>query len=323
MTTESQKLLSAYVKSGSEDAFRELLRQYVDLVYSTALRVAHGDEHLAQDVTQTVFLNLARKAATIPDSMPLGGWLHRDAFFTASKMVRAEIRRESRERKAVEMNLLHASEQSTIETSLHLDAAINQLPDHDRQAILLRFFEQRDFESIGQALGSSANAAQKRVSRAVDQLRRILSGRGVIVSEVALLATLGQAVSAAPPALAGTVGVAVLSAIKTPTLNLLAILMGNKIFTAVTGIVIAGSLFAPLLLQTHLNAIIQYQQSAQGKLLVRLFDMKGRLLKEQEANMQSGYGTHTISDLSPLPKGTYLLELWVDGKRKVEKVLKQ
>ena len=86
--TETQKLLAAYGTDGSEDAFRDLVERYLDLVYSTAFRLVERDAHLAEDVTQMVFLNLARKARTLQPDTALGGWLHCDACFTASKLMR-------------------------------------------------------------------------------------------------------------------------------------------------------------------------------------------------------------------------------------------
>src|SRR5437870_3912437 len=104
--TESRQLLADYAATGSETAFRELVTRYVDLVYSVAVRLANGDTHLAEDVTQTVFADLARMARTLSRDVKLGGWLHRHACFVASKTLRAERRRLAREREAVEMNAM-------------------------------------------------------------------------------------------------------------------------------------------------------------------------------------------------------------------------
>src|SRR5262245_15669739 len=106
--TDNQQLLAEYARSGSDTAFRELVTRYVDLVYSTAVRLVGGDTHLAKDVAQTVFLNLSNKAKTLPADVMLGGWLHRDTCFMAAKLMRTERRRQSRERQAVEMNALQS-----------------------------------------------------------------------------------------------------------------------------------------------------------------------------------------------------------------------
>ncbi len=88
--SESQQLLAEYAQSGSESAFRELVTRYINLVYGTAVRCAGGDRHLAEDVTQTVFIHLARKARSFRGEVMVGGWLHRDACNVASKLLRGE-----------------------------------------------------------------------------------------------------------------------------------------------------------------------------------------------------------------------------------------
>ncbi len=202
--TDSQTLLVEYAKTGSEPAFRELVARYVDFVYSAAVRLVNGDTHLAEDVTQTVFVDLARKARTFSAGVMLGGWLHRHTCFVAANTLRGERRRQHRERQAVEMKALHdQTETGLAQVAPILDEAINQLGAEDRTAILLRFFEQRDLRSVGEALGSSENAAQKRVARALEELRGLLKHRGVTFSAAALAAALTtEAVSAAPAALA-------------------------------------------------------------------------------------------------------------------------
>src|SRR5829696_6055599 len=102
--TESQQLFAEYVKTGSESVFQDLVARYVDLVYSAAVRLVNGDTHLAEDVSQTVFADLARMARTLSRDVMLGGWLHRHTCFVASKTMRGERRRQIRERQAVEMN---------------------------------------------------------------------------------------------------------------------------------------------------------------------------------------------------------------------------
>ena len=104
--TETNQLLRDYVCNGSEAAFRELVGRYMNLVYSVAVRRVGGDAHLAQDVVQTVFTDLAGKARLLPSNVTLGGWLHRHTCFVSSSLLRAERRWQTREREAVEMNSL-------------------------------------------------------------------------------------------------------------------------------------------------------------------------------------------------------------------------
>jgi RNA polymerase sigma factor (sigma-70 family) len=213
--TDSHNLLAEFVQSGSDTAFRELVARYIDLVYSTALRLAEGNAHRAEDIVQTVFVDLARTARTLPKDTKLGGWLHRHTCFVAAHAMRAERRRQHRERQAVEMHTLqnHASGNDFSLLAPVLDEAINELEETDRTAILLRFFEQHDFRALGLALGSSEDAARMRVSRALDKLEALLKRRGVTTSSAALAVLLSAgAVQAAPIGLAVAVSASALLA---------------------------------------------------------------------------------------------------------------
>ena len=209
----SIKLLRDYAESGDEAAFRELVARYIDLVYSTAVRRVGGDADLARDVAQMVFTDLAHKAKSLRDVELLGGWLHRHTGFVASTIVRGERRRQAREQETAAMNALQDSPDSLWQQMAPLlDETIDGLEAPDRQAIMLRFFERRDFRSVGAALGISDDAAQKRVTRAVEKLRELLASRGVTLT-LALLSSFmaGRAVSAAPAGLALEVAKAALA----------------------------------------------------------------------------------------------------------------
>src|SRR5579862_3741747 len=150
MTSETRKLLKDFADGGSETAFRELVSRYTNLVYSVAIRFVDGDIQLAQEVTQTVFIDLARLAKNIREEVPLGAWLHRHACYVSSNLLRAERRRRSRERQAVEMEKLrHSSDSAFGLVAPLLDQAINQLNEGDRKAIVLRFFERASFRAVG------------------------------------------------------------------------------------------------------------------------------------------------------------------------------
>ena len=208
--TEHQSLLAEYVRTGSDAAFRELVSAYVDLVYTTALRLVGGDTHHAEDVSQTVFADLARAARTLPAEVKLGGWLHRDTCFMAANLMRGERRRQARERQAVEMNTLqNDSEADFSQVAPLLDEAINELGEADRTAILLRFFEQQDFRAVGEALGSNEDAARMRVTRALEKLEELLKRRGVTTSAASLgVVLMANAVQAAPVGLVATISTA-------------------------------------------------------------------------------------------------------------------
>jgi RNA polymerase sigma factor (sigma-70 family) len=201
--TDNRTLIAQYSQNGSESAFRELVSRYINFVHSTAMRLVGGDNHLAEDVTQTVFIHLAQNADRLSGNVMLGGWLHRDACNVAAKVMRGQRRRQVREKEAAEMNTIQDhSEENLARIAPVLDDAINHLGSRDRMAILLRFFDQLDFRAVGQAIGTSEDAAKKRVSRALDKLHHRLTVRGVTLSTAALVGALGSgAVKAAPAGL--------------------------------------------------------------------------------------------------------------------------
>ncbi len=282
--TDTAQLLRQYVEHGSEPAFRELVERHLGLVYSAALRMVGGDAHLAQDVAQTVFTHLARKAASLPPDIVLGGWLHRHTCFVAATAIRTERRRQARERQAAEMNAVNDSpEPGWEEVAPILDEAMQGLDLSDRDALVLRYFERRDLRSIGAALGVSEDAAQKRVARALEKLRLFLTKRGVTLSAATLVTLLGgQAVGATPTGLAATVTGAALAGAAVgggAGMALLKLLGISKLKVAIGSAVMAG-LAVPLVLQHHslkgLQAEVQ-ELRAQGEELSALRAENARL----------------------------------------------
>jgi len=201
---DDRQLLRCYVTENSEAAFGELVKRHVNLVYSAALRRVGGDCHLAQDVSQLVFTDLARKAASLPDDLVLAGWLHSATRYAAAQMVRTNRRRQHREQEAVAMNLLEPETPADWQALRPLlDTALDKLNAADRDALLLRFFEQRSFSEVGAALGSNEDAARKRVHRALDKLRDQLVRRGLATTAAALSVAISvNAVQVAPAGMA-------------------------------------------------------------------------------------------------------------------------
>src|SRR5882724_2137870 len=190
--TDDQQLLRRYSTDHSETAFGELVGRYVNLVYSAALRRVGGDAHLAQDVSQLVFADLARKAASLPDNVVLAGWLHRATQYAASQLMRTNYRRRRREEEAIAMNALESQTPTDWEALRPvLDGALDGLTQNARDAVVLRFFEQRNLAEVGRALGTNEDAARKRVNRALDKLRAQLIRRGLTTT----VATLAAAIS--------------------------------------------------------------------------------------------------------------------------------
>jgi RNA polymerase sigma factor (sigma-70 family) len=209
-----QQLLRDYSGQRSEAAFAELVRRHVDLVYSAALRMVR-DAHLAEDVTQAVFFALAQNARQLTDRSVLSGWLHRTAQNLAAKAVRSDVRRRAREQEAAAMNELFATEPDAAWEHIapHLDAALGELSEGDRDALLLRYFERKSAREIAKTLGTSEDAAQKRVTRAVERLREFFAKRGVTVGTAGLAVVISaNAVQAAPVGLAVNISTAVVVA---------------------------------------------------------------------------------------------------------------
>jgi RNA polymerase sigma factor (sigma-70 family) len=206
---DDSALLRRYAASHTEEDFAEVVRRHVNLVYSAALRQVNGDAHLAQDVTQAVFTDLARKAESVARHRVLAGWLFTSTRFAAAKAVRGEQRRHAREQAAhlmQELNRDPAAQLDWARVRPVLDEVLGELGDADREAILLRFFENRDFASVGERLHVNDNTARMRVERALDKLRAQLARRGVTSTSAALAAALAnQAVIAAPAGFAAVV----------------------------------------------------------------------------------------------------------------------
>ncbi|HUD84602.1 MAG TPA: sigma-70 family RNA polymerase sigma factor [Candidatus Saccharimonadales bacterium] len=205
MMLADKELLGQYAKGRSESAFAELVRRHLRLVYSAALRQLGGDTHLAEDVCQAVFADLARKAGQLTGRASIAGWLYTSARFAASKTVRSEVRRRNREDAASAVKQ-ETSNVPWAELRDLLDTAMSELAEKDREAIVLRYFEARDLAVVGATLGTTENAARMRVDRALDKLRRVLEKRGVTATGVALAAALAASTAdAVPPGLASAV----------------------------------------------------------------------------------------------------------------------
>jgi RNA polymerase sigma factor (sigma-70 family) len=199
------ELLHSYARDNSQDAFAALVNRYVNLVYSAAQRQVRSPQ-LAEEVAQSVFIDLARNAAKLRPDQPLAAWLFLVTRRTAVDVVRRESRRQIREQIAVEIADMKTPSHTWAQVKDLVDEAIESLNDSERSAILLRFFENRSLREVGDSLGISEDTAQKRVSRALERLRTFFLRRGVIVTAAGLATDLGaNAVAIAPAALASTI----------------------------------------------------------------------------------------------------------------------
>lgn len=240
MESSDQKLLRAFVETGADAPFTELTRRHIDLVHGVAARVT-GDPDLARDVTQTVFTDLARKAAHLRSDVVLPAWLYRAATFAASKIRRQERRRLFRETEAMRQHHLSAGDNVSDDDLLpFLDEALGRLPEEDRQALILRYLSRQDFRSVGLALGVQEDAARKRVERAVERLRGVLEAQGCSVPASTLVLGLGILGSqTAPAALAGTIAAGSLAA-ATPTAVTFLLSLPFNGMIGILGLALAG-----------------------------------------------------------------------------------
>lgn len=268
VTGRDDELLRRYADEKSEDAFAELVRRYLDLVYSAALRQVNGDAHLAQDVAQMVFTELSRKAASLSHRPALTGWLYTCAHFCAAKAVRTERRRHSREQEAQAMQELlddPGFEPDWEKVRPVLDRVMVELSEPDREAILMRYFEKRPLGEIGQKLGLSEDAARKRVERGLEKLRALLARRGLTTSASLAVAISANAVHAAPAGLAAVVTTGAMAgsvAGTGATVTLLKLMTMSKLQIGIVSVVLVGGVAAPLIMESRSQAELRQTRAA-------------------------------------------------------------
>jgi RNA polymerase sigma factor (sigma-70 family) len=199
-------LLAEFARAESEPAFAALVARHVNLVYSTALRFT-GNPHHAEEITQAVFIILARKAGKLSPRVVLSGWLYQAARLTAANLVKGEIRRHHREQEAYMRSTLNESDTVAWEQIAPLlDEAMGGLGETDRNAVVLRFFENKTAAEVAAALKLTEAAAHKRVNRALEKLRKFFTKRGVSSTTAIIAGTISaNSVQAAPIGLAKTI----------------------------------------------------------------------------------------------------------------------
>ena len=213
------------------------------------------DPHLARDVTQSVFIALAQNSRQLSQRAVLSGWLHRTAQNLAANTVRSEVRRRAREQEAVAMNALTTPDVGPAWEQLapHLDDAIGQLNEADRDVLLLRYFQRKSARDIAQLLGFNEEVAQKRVERALAKLRNALTAQGVAIPSALILTLIAaHSIQAAPANLAATVVASALAGSGAATVSagsFLKIIIMNKLKAALITVIIGAGVATPLMLQ--------------------------------------------------------------------------
>jgi RNA polymerase sigma factor (sigma-70 family) len=240
------QLLAHYTRDHAEDAFAEIVRRHIDLVHSAALRQVRSPQ-LAEEVAQSAFTDLARNAHRLAPDTIVTAWLYQVTRRTAIDVVRREARRQLREQIATEMNAMNATTADWTHIEPLLDEAMHALDDTDRAAVLLRYFENKSLREVGATLGTSDDAAQKRVSRAVERLREFFAKRGVTVGASGLVVVIsGNAVQAAPAGLTVTISTAAALAGTTIGATTIATLTKTIAMTTLQKTIVGAALVAAL-----------------------------------------------------------------------------
>ncbi len=196
-----RELLRDYTERGSESAFQALVERHLDLVFATAHR-GLSDAGAAQEISQNVFIALARKAAWLRGETSLAGWLHKTALLEVRRWWRGELRRQRREQTAVELGTTMKEEEDSMLKALagELDEGLLELREKDRTALMLRYFEGRTHREIGLLLGAREDAVRMRIHKALEQLTGFFQRRGYAVPAAATTATLLSSSAKAAPA---------------------------------------------------------------------------------------------------------------------------
>jgi len=299
MTSDAQ-LLRDYAEAKSQDAFTELVRRHLDLVYSAALRQVRSPQ-LAEEISQSVFADLARAADKLKPDTVLTAWLYQIARRTAIDVIRRESRRQARERLAVEMAAMNTATDWNHIAPL-LEDAMEALEETDRAAILLRYFENKSLREVGQSLGTSDDAAQKRVSRAVERLREFFAKRGVTVGASGLVLVLSaNAVQAAPAGLAITISTAALagtaitaSTVLAATTKTIAMTTLQKTLVAATVVVLTSA------------GIYEARQAAQLHDQVQTLQQRQAPMAQETRQLQNSFANATNQLASLLAENALL-----------------
>lgn len=286
MSQTDPQLLARYAGNGSEDAFAEIVRRHLNLVFSAALRQVRQPQ-LAEEITQSVFVDLARQARRLSSDTVLSAWLYQVTRRTAIDVIRRESRRQIREQIAHQLNAMNAPDKDWTQIEPLLEQAMDTLEERERTALILRFFERKSLSEVGAVLGINEEAARKRVNRSVERLREFFVRRGVSISQMGLGATIAtNAIQAAPTAL----GPAIIST---------ALVSGTTAAASATAIskIIAMTTIQKALVTTTLVAVVaglyEAHEASDARSQLLVAQQQGKLLSSQIDEL-----THQRDELS-------------------------
>jgi RNA polymerase sigma factor (sigma-70 family) len=261
-------LIREYAGHGSEPAFAKLVQRHINLVYSVALRCT-GNSHDAQDVSQAVFIVLARKVSSLRHRTTLTGWLYETTRFVSLRQIRARARQQFREQDAYMQSILTNVDSNDVWRQIEplLEEGMARLDEKDRTLLALRFFENKSGAETAGLLGIQESAAHKRTARALEKLRQFFARRGVTSTAAAIAGTMSaHAVQSAPEFLAKTVTTAALAgsgaaggSILTLAKGALKVMAWSTAKTAIVGVAVLG--MAVLLVNQHQNQVRLREQN--------------------------------------------------------------
>ena len=256
-------LLRDFAERGSETAFAELVGRHVNKVYSVALRHTRNP-HSAEEITQAVFVILARKAGTLGQNVILSGWLYQTARLAAMTLIRGEIRRARREQEALmQTSPNEPADDGWPHIAPLLDDAMARLSERDRHAVVLRYFDGKSLREVGAALGGSEDAAKMRVSRAVEKLRAFFAKQGVALSAAAIAgAVSANSVQAAPATLAKSITAVALTKGATASGSTSTLIKGALKIMAWTKAKTAIVISAGILLALGTTVVVHHHQAS-------------------------------------------------------------
>jgi len=316
MPNDDLTLLREYSRSQSEPAFAALVSRHVNLVYSVAVRQVQNP-HLAEEVTQAVFIILAHKADTLGDQTILPGWLCRTARYVSARALRTQFRRQQREQEAHMQSILNKPEADAwTQIAPLLDGALATLGRKDHDALVLRFFENKNFAEVGAALGTGEDTARMRVNRALEKLQKFFTKRGVSSTAAMLAGAISaNSVSAAPAGLAMAVttatakGASISASLTTLVKGTMKTIMWAKLKIVIGGIslcLVAG-IGTLMLLSDDNHPTKLYSSESTTNLTVDAQPDQQPVLdilkKVQAANEAAGTLTATFSYITTSPNG--------------------